>query len=748
MSSERGDRGRLDADAWRRIGAVLDRVSGVDLRGRPDALEQACRAEGIRVEDVRPYLEAEDSSGLFPGRLDPAILKDVLHALAAGSRSAPLEPGARLGRYEILSLIGVGGMGEVYRARDTRLNRIVALKRLTAHVAASLEGRKRFEREALATSTLNHPHICTLHDVGEHEGTEFLVMELVEGETLAARLERGALPTSEALQCAAQVTDALAAAHRHGIVHRDLKPANIMLTAHGVKLLDFGLAALRPPPGLIDGGHDKGSTAAGTILGTLQYMSPEQIQAKPVDGRTDIFAVGAILYEMLTGRKAFDADSPAGVVAAVLDHTPQPLKNDRPDVPAVLEWAVAHCLSKVADERWQSAADLARQLRWIEASRTVEDPQPAFRPARRGTIAWLAVAAAAAVAAIAIAYFVTERQQAGTRLTYRFEIPPLPGTSYEGPFSISPDGRRLAFTTTDVAGLRSLWIRAVDGLTAQRIESADGARYPFWSPDGASLGFFADRKLKIVDLGTRNVRILTDTGSGGGGTWNADGVILFADESTATMRRPSAGLRRVSASGGVAAPATRSESEKDSHAIQAFPHFLPDGRHFLYMHLGVSAPGVYVGRLDANERKRILPALVTVVGSQRINVNGPVRATYAAGHLFYLDNSDRTVMAQAFDVRRLQLRGAAVRIAENVENPAPGLCAYDVSETGMLVYRPQPPEPDNPSQLSGFDRGNRVREHPAKVSADQKFLMRVSDPPAAPAPPMIVLTDWSSRAKH
>ena len=733
------DRGRLDADTWRHIGAVLDRVRDLDLRARPDALEEACRAEGVRVEDVRPYLEVDDSSGRFPGPLDPAILTDVLQALAAEARTATLEPGARLGRYEILSLIGVGGMGEVYKARDTRLNRIVALKRLTAHVAANHESRKRFEREALATSTLNHPHICTLHDVGEHEGTEFLVMELVEGETLAARLQRGALPMSEALRSAAQVTEALAAAHRHGIVHRDLKPANIMLTAHGVKLLDFGLAALRPPPGLIDGGLDKVSSAAGTILGTLQYMSPEQIQAKPIDGRSDIFAVGAVLYEMLTGRKAFDADSPAGVVAAVLDHTPQPLKNERAGVPAALEWAVAHCLTKAADERWQSAADLARQLRWIEASHTVEDPQPAFRPARRGTIVWLVVAAAAAVAAISTAYFMTERQQAGTRLTYRFEIPSPPGTSYEGPFSISPDGQRLAFTTTDVAGLRSLWIRAVDGLTARRIESADGARYPFWSPDGASLGFFAGRKLKVVDLGTGNVRILTDTGSGGGGTWNADGVILFADESTATMRPASAGLRRVSASGGVAAPATRSG---------AFPHFLPDGRHFLYMQLGVSAPGVYVGRLDADEPKRILPALVTLVGSQRINVNGPVRATYAAGHLFYLDNSDRTVMAQAFDVRRLQLSGAAMRIAENVENPAPGLCAYDVSETGLLVYRPQPPEPDHPSQLSGFDRRNRVRDHPATVSADQKFLMRVSDPPAAPAPPLIVLTDWSSRAKH
>jgi eukaryotic-like serine/threonine-protein kinase len=616
MASERGDRGRLDADAWRRIGAVLDRVSSVDVRVRPDALEAACRAEGVRVEDVRPYLEMNDSSGRFPGPLDPAILTDVLQGLAAEARSATLEPGARLGRYEIHSLIGVGGMGEVYRARDTRLNRTVALKRLTAHVAANHEARKRFEREALATSTLNHPHICTLHDVGEHDGTEFLVMELVEGETLAARLQRGALPMSEALQCAAQVTDALAAAHRHGIVHRDLKPANIMLTAHGVKLLDFGLAALRPPPGVIDGGLDKASSAAGTILGTLQYMSPEQIQAKPVDGRSDIFAVGAVLYEMLTGRKAFDADSPAGVVAAVLDHTPQPLKNDLPGVPAALEWAVAHCLTKVADERWHSAADLGRQLRWIEASRTAEGPQPAFRAARRGTIAWLAVASAVAVGAISIAYYATERQRESTQLTYRFEIPPLPGTSYEGPFSISPDGRRLAFTTIDVAGLRSLWIRAVDGLAAQRIESADGARCPFWSPDGASLGFFADRKLKVIDLATGNVRVLTDTGSGGGGTWNADGVILFADESTATMSPPSAGLRRVSSSGGIVAPATRSASEKDSHAIQAFPHFLPDGRHFLYMQLGVRAPGVYVGRLDADEPKRILPALVTVVGSQ------------------------------------------------------------------------------------------------------------------------------------
>jgi eukaryotic-like serine/threonine-protein kinase len=373
MASERGDRDRLDADAWRRIGAVLDRVCDLDVRVQPGALEEVCRAEGVRVDDVRPYLEAYHRSGQFPGRLDPTILGDALDSFAEESPS--LARGTRLGPYEILSLIGAGGMGEVYRARDTRLNRIVALKRLSARLAASQEARKRFEREAQTTSTLNHPHICTLYDVGEYEAAEFLVMEFTEGQTLAARLQHGVLPIDEALQLAAQMTEALAAAHRQGIVHRDLKPANVMLTAHGVKLLDFGLAALHPPPAPIGGGSADPPTAAGTILGTLQYMSPEQLQGKPVDGRTDIFAVGAILYEMLTGRRAFEADSGAGVVAAVLDHNPPPVKTHRPDVPAMLDWVVAQCLKKAAEERWQSAADLARQLRWIEEAPADVEPQ-------------------------------------------------------------------------------------------------------------------------------------------------------------------------------------------------------------------------------------------------------------------------------------------------------------------------------------------------------------------------------------
>jgi serine/threonine protein kinase len=734
MVSSRDRRGRLDADTWRRMCAVLDRIADADRPLPPGVLEEACRSEGVRVEDFRTYLEAADQSDQFPGRVDPAILESALLALAGDAPSTRLAPGTRLGPYEIVSLIGAGGMGEVYRARDTRLNRLVALKRLTAHMAASPEGRKRFEREAHITSTLNHPHICTLHDVGEHEGVEFLVMEFIEGETLAARLRRGPLPMIDALRCAAQMADALAAAHRQGIVHRDLKPANIMLTAHGVKLLDFGLAALRTSRALVEGSHDAGTTtAAGMILGTLQYMAPEQLQGKQVDGQADIFAVGAILYEMLNGRRAFDADNSAGVVAAVLNHSPKPLRQDRPDTPAPLDWVVAQCLTKTAEERWQSAADLGRHLRWIEASCAVTDPEPEVRSVSHAAFGWLSAAALALVAALAIAHFVLLPRQ-GSQLAYRFEIRPPMGTSYEGLVAVSRDGRRLAFAAADAAGLRSLWIRPLEGLTAQRIEATEGALHPFWSPDGGSVGFFADRKLKVVDLRTRAVRILSDTGNGGGGTWNADGVILFADDASVTSRWSPIGLRRVSASGGVATSAVRLAAPKDT--VRAYPQFLPDGRRYLFTQLGVGEAGIYVGRLEADEARRILPALVTELTPQRMNVHGPVRAIYSAGHLFYLDGSDRALIAQAFDIGRLQLTGDGVRVAEELENSAPGLSAYDVSATGMLAYRPSPPEGSNSVMTA--------RAYLASAE-DQKFLMPSLEPPV-PAP-LIVLTNWPSLVK-
>ncbi len=707
MSSVRHDRPGLDADTWRRIGAVLDSVRDLDLKQRPDALVEACRAAGVGVEDVRPYLEAQQWPGEFPPPLDPAILVDALQAITDGSPSATLAPGTLLGPYEILSLIGVGGMGAVYRARDTRLDRLVALKHLSAHLAASSEGRLRFEREAHATSVLNHPHICTLHDVGEHEGVAFLVMELAEGESLAALLEGGPLPIVNAIQYAAQTAEALAAAHRQGIVHRDLKPANIMITAHGVKLLDFGLAALRPLGAFIEGGPPDGLTTPGMILGTLQYMAPEQLQGKSVDGSADIFSLGAILYEMLTGRCAFAANSPAGVVAAVLDRVPSPLSDARPDAPSALDWTVAQCLGKLPADRWQSAADLAKQLRWLEESRAVEDPQPSFPSRGRRAIGWLVAALAFAAIGGSIAFVAPLRPQANDGPVYRFEVPPPPGTSYDPMFTVSPDGRRLAFTADDVAGQRSLWIRSLERLTTQRVAGTEGALQPFWSPDSGSVGFFADHKLKVVDLGTRTVRILSVSGIGGGGTWNADGVILFADESIPSARSSPAGLKRISAAGGVATPVTRLEGQ--GPAIQAYPHFLPDGRHYLYMHMQLAGgePGVYVGRLDTTESKRILPAMVTVIAPQQTHVNGPLRATYAAGHLLYLDNSNGTLMAQPFDTERLELTGEPVRIAEDVENPVPGRSAYDASPAGVLVYRSVAATYGGLSQLVWYDRAGR-----------------------------------------
>jgi hypothetical protein len=342
-------------------------------------------------------------------------------------------------------------------------------------------------------------------------------------------------------------------------------------------------------------------------------------------------------------------------------------------------------------------------------------------------------------AALAISNFAIQAQRAPAALSYRFEIPPPSGTSYEGLFAISPDGRQLAFTTSDTTGLRSLWIRPLEGLTAQRIDSTDDALFPFWSPDAGSIGFFADRKLKIVNLATRTVRIVSDTGTGGGGTWSADGVILFADESTPTTRPSALGLRRVAASGGVATPVMPFEANGD--AIHAFPHFLPDGRHYLFMKLGVSEPGVYVGRLDADEPMRILPALITPVTPDRLNINGPLRATFAAGHLFYLDNSDDALMAQAFDVGRLQLTGDRIRIAEDVENSAPGLSVYDVSASGLLAYRQMPASAGDLDKVTWFNRGALRTDGLGDFDSHKMVLGPV---PVESSSPVIVQTNWRS----
>ena len=406
-----------------------------------------------------------------------------------------LGPGTRLGPYEIRSALGAGGMGEVYKAKDTRLDRLVAIKVLPSHVSDAPAVRERFEREARAVAALNHPHICTLHDVGRHDGTDYLVLEYLEGQTLHDRLTKGALPLDQALAIGIQIADALDKAHRAGIVHRDLKPGNIMLTKSGAKLLDFGLAKVSPAAGLsslsiLPTAHAP-VTAEGTILGTLLYMAPEQIEGREADPRSDIFAFGAIAYEMVTGKRAFDGKSQASVIAAILDREPPAMSSLQPLTPPALDHLVRRCLTKSADERWQSATDLTQELKWIGEigmQASVTGPRMGRRRYRE-RLAWLiaSVSIVTAIAAVPVMLYV--RRTVPDRLVTRFDVV-TPPTSDPTSFALSPDGRRLAFVAS-VDGTPQIWVRSLDRLTAQPLTGTEEATHPFWAPDGRAIGFFA-----------------------------------------------------------------------------------------------------------------------------------------------------------------------------------------------------------------------------------------------------------------
>jgi len=478
-------------------------------------------------------------------------------------------PGRRLGPYEILSAIGAGGMGEVYRARDTRLDRIVAIKVLPAHLAGRAELRERFDREAKTIASLNHPHICTLYDTGHQDDIDFLVMEYIEGETLAQRLVKGALPIQQVLQYAIEIADALDKAHRKGITHRDLKPGNIMLVKSGTKLLDFGLAKLKqdvspatPDSQLVT---MRGAiTGEGTILGTLQYMAPEQVEAKEVDARTDIFAFGAVVYEMATGKKAFEGKTSASVMAKILEAEPPSMASLQPMTPPQLDRVVKRCLAKEPDERWQSANDLANELKWI-AEQGSQAATPTPGPARqkiREQAAWALAAVALVVAALATAFPFFHRTPAEVR-PVRFTISPpekerLPILADSPDFlAVSPDGSKVAFAASDSGGNTTLWIRDLDSYTAQPLPGTENAYSPFWSPDSRFIAFSAGSVLKKVAVEGGPPQTLTTGASvDGTGTWNRDGVILFA--------APRSAILRVSSAGGSATPATALDAGRTS----------------------------------------------------------------------------------------------------------------------------------------------------------------------------------------
>ena len=624
-------------------------------------LVAACGADTELLSEVESLIATHDQA---EGFLESPAVELVAESLAEAPTR--LERGQQLGPYTIVAPLGMGGMGEVYRARDTRLHRTVAIKVLPAHLSADPDRRRRFEHEARAISSLNHPHICTLYDIGQQDEVEFLVMEHVEGVTLAERLKKGSMALDQALRVALEIADALDKAHNEGLVHRDVKPGNIMLTKAGAKLLDFGLAKLRDPqPGdfLASSGKDASPTVPGTLLGTFHYMAPEQLQGKEVDARSDIFSLGAVLYEMVTGRKAFEGKNQASLIAAILEHEPAPLAQNRPEGPPLLDHVLRRCLAKDPEERWQTMKDMARTLKWIE-NEPQRDIPVVERLAPWKRLVWISSIVLWALIAALLAVW---RLRPGPTLPeMRVEISTPPSADPVS-LAISPDGRKLVFVATH-EGRSRLWLRALGSVSSRPLEGTDGASCPFWSPNNGSVGFFADGKLKRVDVDSASVRILSDVAIVCGGTWNADDTILYA----VPMFGP---ISRVSATG--PPPPTRvdvTRTDPPRHSSHRFPQFLPDGRHFLYYAAGSpEARGIYVGDLNGTEPRRLLDA--------------DTAAVYSSGHLLFVRQG--TLFAQAFDPAGMVLTGNPFSVEEHVAfDPTKYAAAVSASSTGIVIYRP------------------------------------------------------------
>ncbi len=587
-----------------------------------------------------------------------------------------LNSGMKLGPYEILSLLGAGGMGEVYRARDTRLDRTVAVKVLLKGLAETPEVRQRFEREARAVSSLNHPHICALYDVGHQGGIEYLVMEYLEGETLAARIEKGPLPSADLLRYASQIADALDKAHRQGIVHRDLKPGNVMLTKAGAKLLDFGLAK---------GGEvlqgDMGSaptmsralTAQGMIVGTMQYMSPEQLEGKESGARSDIFSFGAMLYEMATGKKAFEAKSQASLIASILKEEPRPIRELQPVTPPLLEHIVKTCLAKDPDERPQSAHDLKLELDWIRESSGVSDVAKlgVEKPSTRRKVATILLTVGVlALAGVAVFVFLFRPHQPPVE-RLEFAIPMQEEASH---LALSADGRMLAFVSpNEASGANMLTVQRIGSSGTTVLPGTEGASYPFWSPDSAYVAFFADGKLKKVAASGGVPQILADATSGRGGSWGRRGVIVYAPQAGAW-------LWKVNADGSNAAPLTDKiflNKTEDSHR---WPVFLPDGDHFLFFagtftNAGDDrTSGIYLSSVSGKEKRLLLLA--------------HSNPGYANGYLFYVDEK-RSLRANPVDISKGTTLGDSQVVADQVGfQPAVYWGAFSVAENGTVVSNP------------------------------------------------------------
>ncbi|MGO9843188.1 MAG: protein kinase domain-containing protein [Candidatus Acidiferrales bacterium] len=646
----------------------------------------------------------------------------------------PLASGTKLGPYEILAPLGAGGMGEVYRAKDTRLDRTVAIKVLPSHLSSDPELKQRMEREAKAISALQHTNICTLHDIGAQDGTDFLVMEYLEGQTLAERLAKGALPIDQVLKIGTEIACALEKAHQQGIIHRDLKPANIMLTKAGAKLMDFGLAKPDTPVTSRPVSHLSPTTQTmnlasltaatspltqkGSIVGTFQYIAPEVLQGAPADARSDLFSFGCVLYEMITGRRAFEGKSQLSVFTSILEKDPEPISTSQPLAPPMLDRVVRACLAKDPADRFQSAHDVAMDLRWLADGAQSESAKPSVPFTKAGA----AGLGALLLAFLGLATFAGFRwaKSSEDSVPVHAEISPpdkfsLDTTGDAGGMPVlSPQGDKLAFVAHS-GEAKLLWVRSLSSDSAQQLDGTAGASHPFWSPDGRYIGFFAGGKLMKIPSAGGPVTALADAPNPRGGTWGASDVILFAPDIQHA-------LVKVSAQGGTTVPAT--VLDKTLHSTHRWPWFLPDGKHFIFLatsHVGgdVKKNGIYFGSIDTTDTREILAT--------------DSAAQYASGYLLYRANS--ALVAQPFDPKNGGLTESPLPLVNNLRDDV-GVwrSIFAVSQNGVMVYQLGNPDSAR-SRLVWFDRSGKPLADfdPQEATiTDSRALLGVRDPRLSP----------------
>ncbi len=638
----------MDPERWQRIEALYHAALACDPDARPALL---AGADGEIRREVEKLLAQESVDGVLDSPASEAARKLGLISIT---------PGTQLGPYRIEARAGAGGVGEVFRATDTRLHRTVAIKILARGEVADAAHRQRFQHEARAVSALNHPHICALYDIGSQDGIDFLVLEWLEGETLEARLRKGPLAAAQFFEYAAQVAEALDQAHQRGLIHRDLKPANIMLTKSGAKLLDFGLAkTVHAAAGAADASTMTSLTGEGTIMGTFQYMAPEQLQGKEADARTDIFALGAVLYEMACGRKAFSGENQAALISSIMTADPPPLET-APDrlgaLPPGVDRVIHTCLAKKPADRWQNVHDLLLELRWA-----AQPPAIAAAAGSRGKPYWLLAAVLCFLILAALGLVSIFHPRPEPARSVRFTIPLLPKpklfiTNLFDTAAVSPDGRRVVFTGAD-AGQGMLFYRPLDALAAQPLSGTEGAGAPFWSPDNRWVAFGADRKLKKIDVTGGPPQEICDlpnaeeaSGIGTTGSWGRDGTILFT---SLPVRR----VYRVPAAGGQPHAVLDLDLARQEYA-QFWPQFLPDGRHFAYYSASMDSAksGIRLGELGSRQTHDLVSA------SRHVDFAEP-------GWLFF--EGQQSVLVQPFDFGKSNLAGDPVPIANLDPEPWP-----------------------------------------------------------------------------